>query len=152
MKRARDEEGYKSPKGKLVTFFRKSRDGWKEKARESKTVTRRLKNRIVFLERSKARLQDKVTELGQKLFRLQTHSGERAQELEGVKRDTRKDKALMPRVSAREPCAFVVIVQVSGCALYSSQCMSVAAAAPAGDPGGLAPRASSRALPAVVRA
>ena len=86
MKRARDEDGYKSPKGKLVQFFRKSRDGWKEKARESKTVIKGLKNRIVFLQRSKARLQDKVTELEQELSRLKRHSGERAEEPEGVKK------------------------------------------------------------------
>lgn len=91
MKRARDEDGYKSPKGKLVQFFRKSRDGWKEKARESKTVIKGLKNRVVFLQRSKARLQDKVTELEQELSRLKRHSGERAEEPEGVKK-TPKDR------------------------------------------------------------
>ncbi len=91
MKTARDEEGYKSPKGKLVTFFRKSRDGWKEKARESKTVIKRLKNRIAFLEKSKVRLQEKVTTLEQELSRLKTKSRERAQELEELKK-TAKDR------------------------------------------------------------
>ncbi len=89
MKTARDEEGYKSPKGKLVTFFRKSRDGWKEKARESKTVIKRLKNRIAFLEKSKARLQEKVTALEQELARLKKDSRERAEELEAVKKNQR---------------------------------------------------------------
>lgn len=86
MKRARDEDAYKSPKSKLVTFFRKSRDGWKEKARESKTVIKRLKNRIAFLERSKVRLQEKVTTLEQELSRLERESRERAQELEELKK------------------------------------------------------------------
>ena len=91
MNTARHEGGYKSPMSKLVTFFRKSRDRWKEKARESKVVIKRLKNRIVFLERSKARLQDKVTELEQEVSRLKTDSGERAEELEAVKK-TPKDR------------------------------------------------------------
>ena len=89
MKTARDEDGYKSPKSKLVTFFRKSRDQWKEKARESKVVIKRLKNRIVFLEKSKARLQEKVTALEQELSRLKRDSRERAEELEAVKKNQR---------------------------------------------------------------
>ena len=87
MKTARDEDGYKSPKSKLVTFFRKSRDQWKEKARESKVVIKRLKNRIVFLEKSKARLQDKVTQLEQELSRLKTEAHQRAEELEAAKKN-----------------------------------------------------------------
>ena len=86
MRTAGHADGYKSPKSKLVAFFRRSRDQWKEKARESKAVIRRLKNRIVFLERSKARLQDKVTELEQELSRLKRESRERAEELEAVKK------------------------------------------------------------------
>ena len=70
MDTARHEGGYKSPKSKLVRFFRKSRDQWKAKARDSKAVIKQLKNRVVFLERSKGRLQSKVTELEQELSRL----------------------------------------------------------------------------------
>ena len=88
MRRARHADGYKSPKSKLARFFRKSRDRWKEKARESKAVIRRLKNRIGFLERSKARLQDKFTELEQELCRVKRESRERAEELEAVKKDS----------------------------------------------------------------
>ena len=84
---ARDEGEYKSPKGKLVTFFRKSRDQWKEKARESKAVIKRLKNRIAFLETSKARLQDKVTALEQALSRVKTEARESAEELEAVEKN-----------------------------------------------------------------
>ena len=92
MNRARHEGGYKSPMGKLVRFFRKSRDRWKEKARESKGVIKGLKNRIVFLEKSKARLQDRVTELEQELSRLKKReSRERAEEPEEVKK-TPKDR------------------------------------------------------------
>ncbi len=87
MKTVREEDGYKSPKSKLVRFFRKSRDQWKEKARESKAVIKRLKNRVVFLERSKGRLQSKVTELEQELSRLKTEARERAEELEEFKKN-----------------------------------------------------------------
>ena len=87
MDTARDEGGYKSPKSKLVRFFRKSRDQWKAKARESKAVIKRLKNRVVFLERSKGRLQSKVTELEQALSRLKTEARERAEELEELKKN-----------------------------------------------------------------
>ena len=91
-----DEEGTRrgwlqKSKGQAGSVFQKSRDGWKEKARESKTVIKGLKNRVVFLQRSKARLQDKVTELEQELSRLKRHSGERAEEPEGVKK-TPKDR------------------------------------------------------------
>jgi len=82
----RDEGEYKSPKSKLVTFFRKSRDQWKEKARESKAVIKRLKNRIVFLEKSKAGLQEKVTGLEQELSRLKVEARESAAELAAVKK------------------------------------------------------------------
>ena len=85
MDTARDKGGYKSPKSKLVRFFRKSRDQWKAKARESKAVIKRLKNRIVFLEKSKARLQDKVTALEQALSGVNTPSRESAEELEKAK-------------------------------------------------------------------
>ena len=84
---ARDEGEFKSPKGKLVTFFKKSRDQWKAKARESKAVIKRLKNRVVFLERSKGRLQSKVTELEQELSRLKTEARARAEELEELKKN-----------------------------------------------------------------
>ena len=91
MDTARHQGGYKSPKSKLVTFFRKSRDQWKEKARESKAVIKRLKNRIVFLERSKAGLQDKVTELEQALSRLKREAHQRVKEVEELKK-TPKDR------------------------------------------------------------
>ena len=91
METARHEGGYKSPKSKLVTFFRRSPDQWKEKARESKAVIKRLKNRIVFLEKSKGRSQEKVTGLEQELSRLKRDSRERAEELEAVEK-TPKDR------------------------------------------------------------
>lgn len=39
---------YKSPERKLVRFFETSRNKWKSKARESKRVLKRRKNRLRF--------------------------------------------------------------------------------------------------------
>jgi len=52
---------YKSPERKLIRFFETSRNKWKIKARESKRVLKRLKNRIRFLESSRARWPDGKT-------------------------------------------------------------------------------------------
>lgn len=51
---------YKTPLKKLVTFFRRSRDSWKEKTLQSKKELKLCKNRIRFLETSKAKLKQEV--------------------------------------------------------------------------------------------
>ena len=53
-------EPYKSPRRKLLRFFEKSRDQWKDKCLEAKAAVKRLQNRVRFLEKSKDRLQHRV--------------------------------------------------------------------------------------------
>jgi uncharacterized protein YlxW (UPF0749 family) len=59
----KNENEYKSPRRKLVTFFEKSRDQWKEKSSEAKAKVKQLKNRVRFLEKSKEQLKNEVTSL-----------------------------------------------------------------------------------------
>ena len=56
-------EPYKSPRHKLLRFFEKSRDQWKAKCLSAKVTVKRLQNRVRFLEKGKARLQHRVSEL-----------------------------------------------------------------------------------------
>jgi len=58
---------YKSPKNKLINFFLSSRDKWKVKAQSAKQENKLLKNRIKFLEESKAKIKAKNAELMEKL-------------------------------------------------------------------------------------
>jgi hypothetical protein len=44
----------KSPMRKLVKFFRKSRDGWKAKCQEAKTLNKRLATQVRAVEKSRA--------------------------------------------------------------------------------------------------
>ena len=46
-------KSYKSPKHKLLAFFQRSRDAWKEKCRTAKATVKRLKNWAAKLERSR---------------------------------------------------------------------------------------------------
>jgi outer membrane murein-binding lipoprotein Lpp len=59
----KNENEYKSPRRKLVTFFEKSRDQWKEKCSEAKTKVKQLNNRVHFLEKSKEQLKNEVASL-----------------------------------------------------------------------------------------
>ena len=54
---------YKSPLKKLVVFFEKSRNQWKEKTLTTKVQLKIAKNRIKFLESSKSELKDQVKSL-----------------------------------------------------------------------------------------
>lgn len=59
----KNENEYKSPRRKLVTFFEKSRDQWKEKCSEAKAKVKQLNNRVRFLEKSKEQLKNEITSL-----------------------------------------------------------------------------------------
>lgn len=50
-----DTTEFKSPKGKLVRFFQRSRDGWKEKYMESKRNNKKLSNQTRAVEKSRVR-------------------------------------------------------------------------------------------------
>ncbi len=53
MKAVTEDNAYLSPAYKLLAFFEKSRDRWKNKALERKQHIRRLEKRIVELEASR---------------------------------------------------------------------------------------------------
>jgi hypothetical protein len=54
---------YNSPRSKLLSFFRKSRNQWKEKCLVAKRLVKKLKNRVRFLEQSKEHWKGRVREL-----------------------------------------------------------------------------------------
>lgn len=58
---------YKSPIRKLLHFFEKSRNNWKGKTLQTKQELKLAKNRIVFLEESKAALKDENKILKEKV-------------------------------------------------------------------------------------
>ena len=49
-----DTTEFKSPKGKLVRFFQRSRDGWKRKYMELKRNNKKLSNQTRAVEKSRA--------------------------------------------------------------------------------------------------
>ena len=79
MKKERTGQTYKSPK-KLVKFFEKSRDQWKEKCSEAKAKVKQLNNRIHFLESSKEHLKNKNKALEAEL--AQAKAQERIRKIE----------------------------------------------------------------------
>ena len=50
-----EEKVYTSPRYKLLEFFERSRDGWKRKCQETKTVLKRMKNRACAIQKSRDR-------------------------------------------------------------------------------------------------
>jgi hypothetical protein len=61
---------YKSPRRKLVKFFKISRDQWKAKCSDAKVTVKKQKNRIRFLEASKDKWKSKAIELEKELARM----------------------------------------------------------------------------------
>ena len=47
-----EQNSYKSPVRKLVNFFEKSRDNWKEKYQRNKKENKKLKNKVCALKTS----------------------------------------------------------------------------------------------------
>lgn len=62
-----DNIPYKSPLKKLVTFFKKSRDSWKEKYLNSKNENRLLKNKLSVLKESKQKWKEETLFLRKRL-------------------------------------------------------------------------------------
>lgn len=82
---------YKSPIRKLVRFFENSRNQWKTKCKEAKRTIKRLKNRIRFLERSKAFLKSTVKELEAELARVKANKDGRERELKKSAKQVTKE-------------------------------------------------------------
>ena len=68
---------FKSPRRKLITFFEKSRDKWKNKNKGAKYENKLLKNRNRYLEKRKKELKEKVKELETKLARSEVKKNQK---------------------------------------------------------------------------
>jgi len=70
---------YKSPRGKLVRFFERSRDQWKTKSVNAKAIVKKLKNRIRYLEVSKEKWKNKAIELEKELAQMKAQENRESQ-------------------------------------------------------------------------
>lgn len=62
-----NDSAYKSPTRKLVRFFEKSRDKWKEKCLEAKYKVKLLRNQVRYMEKRKTELKQRIKELENEL-------------------------------------------------------------------------------------
>ena len=62
-----DDKEYKSPSRKLVKFFKNSRDNWKSKYQDLKYKMKLMQNKILYLEKRKTQLNQRIKELQQEL-------------------------------------------------------------------------------------
>ena len=71
---SRIEMEFKSPVHKLLSFFRKSRDGWKRKCIGTKRELKLTRNRIRDLKTSRELWRQKAKMLQEQLAELGTHT------------------------------------------------------------------------------
>ncbi len=88
MGEAQEVKSYKSPQRKLLRFFEKSRNQWKDKCKRTKSKVKRLQNRVRFLEKSKEGWKNRVKELEDEVARIKTE--EQVREGEVLKKSHRK--------------------------------------------------------------
>lgn len=86
MKLASNSKSYKSPKHKLLNFFRTSRDKWKAKCLDAKATIKKLNNRIRFLDHSRQLWKDRAKEREAELVDLKARLREVETELEELKK------------------------------------------------------------------
>lgn len=82
----RTDSHYKSPQRKLVRFFARSRDQWKEKCLAAKAMGKGLQHRMRFLERSKEHWKRRVQELEGELTRMKAHAQAMQTEMDTLKK------------------------------------------------------------------
>jgi len=70
------ERCYKSPIGKLASFFRRSRDRWKAKYRELKRRMKKEQNQVRAVERSRAAWRDKAQAAARRVWELERELAE----------------------------------------------------------------------------
>jgi hypothetical protein len=63
---------YKSPKHKLVRFFARSRDLWKDKHQDRVYEAKILRNKILYLEKNKESWKQRAIEAEQEIKKLKT--------------------------------------------------------------------------------
>jgi len=66
-----DVREYSSPLRKLTRFFRKSRDGWKQKSFNAKRTNKLLKNQVRAVERSRDQWKQQVDEQRRRIAELE---------------------------------------------------------------------------------
>jgi peptidoglycan hydrolase CwlO-like protein len=76
------EKQYKSPVRKLLPFFERSRNGWKQKCKVGKAEIKRLKNKVEKLGRSRQHWKEVANQHASEIERLR-------RELEAQKLDNR---------------------------------------------------------------
>ena len=94
-----ENQDYKSPLRKLVTFFENSRNQWKEKYQLAKKTIKRLSNRVRYLEQSKEQWKQKAIALEQELKQMRVEN----------KSSVSKKKVMEPVVSNQVPEPFQVV-------------------------------------------
>ncbi|MBT8341911.1 MAG: hypothetical protein KJP07_18050 [Desulfatitalea sp.] len=62
-----DDKEHKSPSRKLIKFFEKSRDNWKAKYQDLKYKMKLMQNKILYLEKRKKQLNQRINELQQEV-------------------------------------------------------------------------------------
>jgi len=73
-KEPKGHQGYKSPKRKLIAFFKKSRDQWKEKYKQLRGELKRLSNQLYYAKKSKDVLKTRIKELDTEVRRLRSQA------------------------------------------------------------------------------
>jgi len=74
------EQNYKSPMHKLIKFFEKSRDEWREKAKKRSYENKILRKRIKYLESNRDSLKAKAENLQSDLNKVKTNSRDKKSE------------------------------------------------------------------------
>jgi len=79
---------YKTPAKKLISFFKKSRDKWKEKCKESKYQIKLLRKKIKYIEDNKLRTyEERMAELEKKLDQSKDKENLMQQEINQLKKN-----------------------------------------------------------------
>ena len=66
-----DVPEYSTPLRKLMRFFRKSRDGWKQKCLKTKHANKLLKNQVRAVERSRQQWREQALERQRRIDELE---------------------------------------------------------------------------------
>ncbi len=84
---------YKSPTHKLVRFFEQSRNNWREKHKGSKTVIKRLENKVRFLTHTKETWKQEALELRKEVKALRQQVQQKVDEKLNDKKKSQRDNA-----------------------------------------------------------
>ena len=82
------EKSYKSPKWKLIRFFEKSRNGWKQKAKEAKYQIKLLRKRVKYLEQHKKEFKKRSKDLEHQVQQMKDKEERMQAEIDWLKKNT----------------------------------------------------------------